>query len=90
MSEQFKILDGATIGAEEVGRVKLALEELGKNPHAPREITVKATLHVHHDYPRLLYKGNDSRSVANTEEEAVAAKDGFGPYDHKAFTATEA
>lgn len=80
---------GATIPASEVERVEVAVRELAKDPHAPREISVKANLHVHNDYPEVLYKGKETRSVANEEEKAAAAKDGFDAYDHEAFTAVD-
>jgi len=90
MATEIKVFEGATISAEEVERVQQAMLELAKDPHAPREITVKAILHVHHEYPKMLYNGKETRSVADAAEEKAAEADDFGPYDHEAFTAKEA
>jgi hypothetical protein len=79
----------ASIAASEIERIELALQQLVVDPHAPREITVKVVLNVHREYPQVLYKGKENKSVANEEEKAAAEKDGFGPYDHEAFTATD-
>lgn len=87
MESAITICEGATISAGEVERVEQAMAELAKDSHAPREITLKATLHVHHEYPKTLYKGKETRSVVDIDQQAAAAKDGFGPYDHEAFTA---
>lgn len=86
MSSAIVICEGATISAEEVARVEKAMEELATDSHAAREITLTATLHIHHEFPNTLYKGKETKSVADAEEEAAAVKAGFGPYDHKAFT----
>ncbi len=90
MPSEIKICEGAVISAEEVKKVQQAMLELAKDNHAPREITLKATLHVHHEFPKTLYKGKETRAVANSEEQAMAAAAGFGPYDHEAYTAKEA
>lgn len=90
MESAITICEGATISPEEVERVHQAMKELAKDPHAPREITVKAVLHIHHEYPRVLYKGKETRSVADAGQQEAAASEGFGPYDHQAFTAKEA
>jgi len=91
MAKPIVIADGATISAGEVERVEAALKDLAeKKIDAPRDITLTATLHVHHEFPKLLYKGKESRSVADKDQEAAAAAAGFGPYDHEAFTAKEA
>jgi hypothetical protein len=65
------------------------MEDPKKDPHAPREVTLKAILHIHNDFPKMLYKGKETRTVGNADAEAAAAKDGFGPYDHEAFTTEE-
>jgi hypothetical protein len=84
------ICDGAVISEQDVERVEAALKRLAdKEAGAPREITITIPIHVHHEYPKVLYKGKQTRRVQNTDEEAAAAKDGFGPYDHEAFTAKE-
>lgn len=46
------------------------------------------------DYPRMIYLGGDTsaeyRIVADAEELAAAAKDGFLPHDHKGATPKKA
>jgi hypothetical protein len=90
MASGITICKGATIGAAEVERVQQAMAELAKDPHAPREITLKATLHVHREYPKTLYKGKEIRQVADASAEKAAVEAGFGPYEHESFTAKEA
>ena len=88
MSKALTICDGAVISEQDVERVEAAIKKLAdKELGAPREITLTIPIHVHHEYPKILYKGKQPRSVANSDAEAAAAKDGFGPYDHEAFTA---
>lgn len=71
--------DGASFQNGEVERVAAALNELAKDPHAPREISVKVVLRVHRDYPRHLYKENgDSIIVADSAAEEQAAENGYG------------
>ena len=70
------ILGGATIGSEEVQRVQDAMNLLARDNHAPREITVTATLHVHHEYPKHVTVAKDkdgepiTKVVNSPEEEA--------------------
>lgn len=86
----FEIKDeNVSLGADEEKKISDALEALSKDPHAPREISVKLTLHIHNEFPKIVYRGKESRSVANEAELEAAAKDGYGPYDHEAFTAQE-
>lgn len=89
MQQAITICEGATISAVEVARVEKAMAELAKDHHAPREMTLNVTLHVHHEFPKTLYKGKETLSVAGAEEEAMAEKDGFGHYDNEAFTAAD-
>jgi hypothetical protein len=86
MSE-ITICKGATIRAEEVARVEAAMKKLVEDKGAAHELVVTVTLHNHNEYPKTLYKGKESRMVDSGDAEAAAAKDGFGPYDHEAFTA---
>lgn len=90
MAKEIEICDGATISAAEVERVEQAMEKLKEDKGAAHELTIMVTLHVHHEYPKTLYKGKEAKTVADSDAEAVAAKDGFGPYEHEAFTAKEA
>ena len=70
------ILGGATIGSDEVQRVQDAMNLLARDNHAPREITVTATLHVHHEYPKHITIGKDkedqpmTKLVYSADEEA--------------------
>jgi|HubBroStandDraft_5_1064220.scaffolds.fasta_scaffold27464_3 hypothetical protein len=79
--------EGVSVSAEELAKIDAGLEALKKDAHAPREAQITITLHVHNEYPKTLYKGKETKSVKNETEETEAAKDGFGPYDHEAFTA---
>ncbi len=89
MSE-ITICKGATIRASEVKRVKEAMAKLVEDNGANHEIMVTVTLHNHNEYPKIVYKGKETRSVADADQEAAATEEGFGPHDHKAFTAKEA
>ena len=82
-----ELISGASVSDLELKRVSDALEALRKDNHAPREMTVAVTLHVHNEFPKLVYKGKEERSVSSQEEADQAAADGFGPYDHEAYTA---
>jgi hypothetical protein len=77
MSKAIVIAEGATISALEVKRVEEALAELAKDNHAPREITLTATLHVHHEYPKHVTVGKDADDrpivkIVNSAEEEKA------------------
>jgi hypothetical protein len=69
-------IEGATPVAGEEERVKAAVAELEKDPHAPREISVRLTLTVHHEYPKHVKVGEDkegnpiTKIVNSAEEEA--------------------
>lgn len=78
------------VSEEEMQKVDAAIEELKKDPHAPRNVSVTLTVHVHNEYPKTLYKGKEVQMVADADAEEAAAEAGFGPYDHEAFTAKEA
>lgn len=70
-------------GAEE--KIKAALDALSKDPHAPREITVRFTLHIHNEYPKHVVVGQkdgvDVVQVVNSEEEEEAALAAVQPAD---------
>lgn len=76
----FGLPKGVSISIAEEKRVTDGLEALSKDPHAPREISVSLTLHVHNEYPKLLYKGKDSVTVADEAGEEKAIADGFGKF----------
>jgi hypothetical protein len=90
METPITICEGATILPEEVERVHQAMKDLAKDPHAPRAITLKVILHIHHEYPKTLYRGKETRTVADAGQQEAAATEGFGPYDNQAFRAKEA
>jgi len=71
---------GAVLAPGEFQKIEKALESLAKDAHAPREISAKLVLHIHNEYPKLLYKGKKSVQVANSEEEEQATNDGFGAF----------
>jgi len=88
MAKAITICEGAVISEQDVERVEAALKKLAnKEVGAPREITLTIPIHVHHEFPKILYKGKQARTVQNADEQGAAAKDGFGPHDHEAFTA---
>lgn len=89
MAKEIIICDGAVISASEVERVENEVALLKKGGGANSELTVTATLHLHHDFPKVLYNGKKARSVANAEEESAAVSDGFGGYDHESFNSVE-
>lgn len=77
----------ASFADGEVARIEQGIVDLAKDPHAPRELSVKVILHVHNEYPKLMYKGEGTkyqRSVANADEEKAAVADGYHEYrsDH--------
>lgn len=90
MATEIEVCDGATISAAEVERAEKAMEQLKEGKGAAHELTITVTLRLHHEYPKTLYKGKEAKTVADSDTEAAAAKDGFGPYEHEAFTAKEA
>jgi hypothetical protein len=70
-----------TPAAGEEERIKQALEALAKDPHAPREISIKINLHVHREYPKHVPAGKDKDGnpfsvIVNNEaeEKALLAK----------------
>jgi hypothetical protein len=69
--------ENVNLSAEEEKRIADALDALAKDPHAPREISVKLTLHIHHEYPKHVTVGKDKDDnpivkVANNEDEEKA------------------
>lgn len=71
-------LKGATILPGEEKKVQAALDDLAKDPHAPRDISVRYTLHIHNEYPKHVIVGKDKDDqpivkVVNSPEEEKAA-----------------
>lgn len=73
-------IEGANIEAGGEEKLNQALADLAKDPHAPREVSVKFTLHVHNEYPKHVTVGEDKDGNAITkivtnedEEKAVLA-----------------
>ena len=81
--------EGASVSLEEQKKVSDALAALEKDPHAPREVTLRVTLHIHNEYPRIVYRGKETRSVQDEAALAKALDEGFSDYDHEAFTAAQ-
>jgi len=73
-------IKGATIehGGEE--KIRKALAALAEDPHAPREVSVKFTLHIHNEFPKHLYKGKHEIVVHDEKAEEAARADGFGKF----------
>ena len=61
------------LGADEEKRIQDALYALATDPHAPREISVKLTLHIHHEYPKHVQVGGETVVVNNSDEEKEAS-----------------
>jgi hypothetical protein len=57
---------------------KRAKAALANDKNAPSVISLDITPYVHAHYPKMLYKGAESRPIANEQEHAAAEKDGFG------------
>jgi hypothetical protein len=73
---------GASFAMGEEQRITDAMEALAKDPHAPREISVRLILHVHREYPKHVVVGkNEDDSpktvlVNSAEEESAATRTG--------------
>ena len=77
----FEIKNAAvTLADGEQKRIEDAVDALAKDPHAPREMTLKVTLHIHNEYPKHLYKGKLSLVAQNEAEEEKAVADGYGKF----------
>jgi hypothetical protein len=74
-------IEGASISLGEEKRIKDAIDVLAKDPHAPREISVKLTLHVYNEYPKHVLVGKDkddrpvTKIVASKQEETKLLKE---------------
>ena len=65
-----KLPEGARVDLAhgEEQRIADAIEQLRKDPHAPRTISVTVTLHLHNEYPKHVA----GKLVNSAEEEAAA------------------
>lgn len=54
----------------EQARIDAALDALETDNHAPREITVRYVLHIHHEYPKVV-----GGTTVNSAEEEQALLD---------------
>jgi len=69
--------ENVTIEAGGEERIRQALDALEKDPHAPREVSLKFTLHIHNEYPKHVTVGKDKdeapvTKIANSAEEENA------------------
>lgn len=56
-------------------KIDAALEALAKDPHAPREISVRVAIHIHNEYPKFVgEKIVNSAEEEEAERVAIAAK----------------
>jgi hypothetical protein len=62
-----------TLSAMEDRRIQAALDALAVDQHAPREISVKLTLHIHHEYPKHVQAGGNTVVVNNPDEESATS-----------------
>lgn len=68
-------IEGATIEAGGEEKIRKALAVLEQDTHAPREVSVKFTLHVHNEYPKHITVGKAedgspiTKIVGSVEEE---------------------
>ncbi len=83
--------EGAVFAPGEVERVGAAVKALAKDPHAPREVSVRVVLHVHNEYPKHVTTGQTEKGdtvtkiVHSAKEEMAAIAE-----RHKAALAQEA
>jgi len=72
--------EGVSLAAGEKEKISAAMTELEQDVHAPREITVRFTLHVHRAYPKHVTIGKKDDGtpittvVQNAEEEKQLSK----------------
>jgi|SRR5215472_7447347 len=71
--------EGATFAHGEIERVEAAVKALAADHHAPRELSVRVDLHVHHEYPKHVVVGKDKDGanltvVCHSSEEEAAIK----------------
>lgn len=59
--------DQVSMSLEEEKKIGDALEALAKDPHAPRELSVRLTIHIHNEYPKHITVGVDKDGVAITK-----------------------
>lgn len=67
--------ENVKIAAGEEQRIQDALAALAKDPHAPREISVRFILHIHNEYPKHVTVGKDKDGVAITQIVANEAEE---------------
>lgn len=70
-------MQGVSAANGEEKRVQDALDALALDPHAPREISVRLTLHIHNEYPKHVTVGTDKdgnpvTQIVNSEAEEKA------------------
>jgi hypothetical protein len=67
--------EGVTILPAELKRIADAMDALDQDNHAPRQISVVASLHIHQEYPKHLQFGKETRVVNNRAEELAAIEE---------------
>jgi hypothetical protein len=80
----FDEIEGLTLAEGEEKRIEDALDALAKDTHAPREISVRFTLHIHNEYPKHVTVGVDENEqpiikVVNNRYEEKAALASVAP-----------
>lgn len=80
----YEEIEGVTLAEGEEKRINDALDALAKDPHAPREISVRFTLHIHNEYPKHVTIGTSKDGstivqVVNNPDEEKAALASIAP-----------
>lgn len=74
---------GASLAQGEYERIQQAVEALANDDpsksgiHAPRSLSVQVNLHVHNEFPKMVYKGKKSLVVNNQAEQENAVERGY-------------
>lgn len=55
-------------------------EAYERDPKASTIVTIDIRPHEHSEFPKLVYRGEETRQVADETEEKVASAEGFGPH----------
>lgn len=61
-------------------KIDAAKAALVADVHAPREVSVSYSLHIHNDFPLMLYKDGKTVIVNNQEDADAAVADGWGGF----------
>jgi hypothetical protein len=66
---------GAQVTPDQLVKVSDGLAALENDPHAPRKVSIDVTLHVHNEYPKLVYKETKHGVKTETAKDEAAEKE---------------